>query len=520
MKKRWTAALCLALCLALLTGCASTEGLKKVPQGQRPESMNMEELEPQFPSDSSLKNEMMMLASEISAAKDIDQQRELYDQFLYEAYIYIVGPYNFTSYLSADGRSISAYYENLVNHMNTFLSEYEPAAWMAIGQSSWGAQLKAEYDKRMCTPESIRTAYPVTDETGQKNVQAMYTARDAYVEAAEAGFAEADQESLLDDLLTSRETLAASMDYDSYLDFVVERRDRMPYDLSDLKALCALVREYLAPAVSSAGEKAAPALTAEQWNQALPALAQRLPDYAQDLGYVLENGVYTVEEAGEGEESRHFSYMLYQYDVSAGKAVLAGQPDDGLHVLRGLGLAARDMALESDQWSISALTFYDEIQKNAFAGACLNELDAIYGEEGQAAAEALALEMARDVCSAAMELEYLCALYDDPIMAQDKRQALWQELAAAYGLEGDPDYLTTSQDLILGDLSCAGRMLGGLYGLKVWSLGQQDEKTAEEVLAATLSVYNQGNPIAAGYAAGLGNPYSAEGVQALAQLLN
>lgn len=48
------------------------------------------------------------------------------------------------------------------------------------------------------------------------------------------------------------------------------------------------------------------------------------------------NGVYAVEAAEEGA-SRHFAYSLYQYDVSAGKAVLAGQADDALHVAQGPG---------------------------------------------------------------------------------------------------------------------------------------------------------------------------------------
>ena len=54
----------------------STEGLKKVPQGERPESLSMAELEPKFPSDSSIKNQMMSLATEVKTAESLDAQRE------------------------------------------------------------------------------------------------------------------------------------------------------------------------------------------------------------------------------------------------------------------------------------------------------------------------------------------------------------------------------------------------------------------------------------------------------------
>ena len=51
-----------------------------------------------------------------------------------------MGPYNFTVYLADDGRSITTYYEQMINHMNIFISQYDASAWSAISQSSWGAQ--------------------------------------------------------------------------------------------------------------------------------------------------------------------------------------------------------------------------------------------------------------------------------------------------------------------------------------------------------------------------------------------
>ena len=282
--RRWKtgcALIAAILALSLLAGCASTEGLKKVPQGVRPESMNMDEIEPQFPSDTSIENQMMSLAAEIRSAGTVEEQKEKYDEFLHDAYIYIVGPYNYTAYLAADGRSISTYYDALIGHMSKFLGEWEPAAYMAIEEATWGAQLRAQYETRMCTPESIRNTYPVSDETGQSMVQDTYDARDAYAEvlsgegsAVEEGL---DLEAALDDLFTSRETLAEYMGYDSYLDFVVERRDRMPYSLESLQTLSSLVLENLVPAVQAASAPAPEALSPEAWQEALLALSARFP---------------------------------------------------------------------------------------------------------------------------------------------------------------------------------------------------------------------------------------------------
>lgn len=518
MKGKAIALVTLVLCCALLAGCMSTEGLKKVPQGQRPESLDMAALEPQFPSDSSIKNQMMSLAAEIKDAKSIDEQREKYDEFLHNAYVYIVGPYQFTAYLAADGRSITAYYESMVNHMNTFLGEYDVSAWSAIGDSAWGAQLKSEYARLKCTPDSIRNAYPTADESTSSLIKTMYEARNALGEALEGDLGQADLEGLLDDVFTSREAVADSMQYDSYLDFAVEKRDLLPYDLDSLLRLAQLVRENLVPAVRRAQRFGAPQLTAEQWQSALPELAARFPDYSEDLLYALQGGAYAVEA---GEQSKHFAYQLYQYDVSAGKAVLCGEDGDALHVLRGLGLEARNMALPESEWSMSALTAYDCVQEDAFAGRALAELDAVYGGDAETARQGLINESARQVCRAAMELELLVRLYGDPVMAQGEREELAGELAAAYGFEGLElaDIVRDSQDVQMGSLDCAGRMLGGLYGLALYELTTRDEQTADAVLTATLAVYNAGNPISAGYAAGLDNPYSAQGVQRAAALV-
>lgn len=518
MKTKLVALVALLLCCALLAGCMSTEGLKKVPQGVRPETMDMAALEPQFPSDSSIKNQMMSLATEVKTSESIDAQREKYDEFLHNAYIYIVGPYNFTTYLAADGRSITAYYESMINHMNTFLSEWDVSAWSAIGDSAWGAQLKSEYGRLKCTPDSIRNAYPTANESTSGLLKTMYEARNALNEALEGDWEQADAEGLLDDVFTSREAVADSMQYASYLDFVVEKRDLLPYDLDSLLRLAQLVQEHLVPAVQSAEGFGAPQLTAEQWQAALPALAERFPEYSEDLLYALQGGAYVVEE---GQQSKHFAYQLYQYDVSAGKAVLSGQEGDALEVLRGLGLEARNMALPESEWSMSALGAYDCVQEDAFAGRALAELDAVYGADADAARQGLVNEMARQVCRAAMELELLAQLYDDPVMAQGEREQLARELAAAYGFEGLElaDIVRESDDVLMGGLDCAGRMLGGLYGLTLYELSMRDAQAADAALDAALAVYNAGNPISAGYSAGMDNPYSAQGVQNVAALV-
>ena len=56
--RRWKtgcALIAAILALSLLAGCASTEGLKKVPQGVRPESMNMDEIDGALVGGASLK---------------------------------------------------------------------------------------------------------------------------------------------------------------------------------------------------------------------------------------------------------------------------------------------------------------------------------------------------------------------------------------------------------------------------------------------------------------------------------
>ena len=50
MKRRVIALVALLLVCCMMTGCVSTEGLKKVPQGQRPESgFVFTDEDPQFP---------------------------------------------------------------------------------------------------------------------------------------------------------------------------------------------------------------------------------------------------------------------------------------------------------------------------------------------------------------------------------------------------------------------------------------------------------------------------------------
>ena len=519
MKRKLIALLALVLVCAMMTGCVSTEGLKKVPQGQRPEGeIVFADLEPQFPSDTSVKNQLMMIATEVKAAQDIDKMREKYDEFLYNAYVYVVGPYNFTHYFAADGRSMTVYYDNMINHMNTLLSEWEPTAWTAIAEAEWGAQLKSEYAKLMCTPDSIRNVYPTSDETVSSQLQSMYTAREDFATGVSDGYAESDKEMLLDDLFSTRETIANTLQYDSYPEYVVVKRDKMPYDLDSLLKLTELVKENLAPAVKAAQSAEGLQLTAQEWNEKLPALAQRFDDYEEDLLYVLGNGAYVVEEGTDEAGSRHFAYQLYQYDLSAGKAILAGDETEALHVLYGLGLEARNMNLKQKQWSMSELALDDSVQESAFAAMCFNELDAL-GVEAEEAKQQLVYLMAKDVCRAAMELEVLIELYKNPVMAQSDREELVRELCEVYGVDGAETFFEDSADVLMGTLECAGRMLGGLYGLTLHGLDNRDSAAADAVLAATLSVYNADNPIAVGYAAGLENPFSTDGVKAVAEMV-
>ncbi len=523
MKKKALALVALLVCCCMaLTGCLSTEGLKKVPQGQRIEGLNFAEEVPQFPSDGSVKNQLMLQATDIRTSETMEGQREAYDEFMRDAFVYVVGPYNFTLYCGQDGQSMSVYYENMINHMNTFLSEWEPTAWQAVKESPHAAQLQADIGTLHTTAETIRSIYPTGDESTAANLQSMYNARDALAEGMAEGYADSDLEMLLDDVFATRESVADGIGYDTYLQFVIEKREKMPYNTENLLKLAELVRVNLAPELRKIAVSADfTQLTAEEWNDALPALAQRFPAYAEDLKYVMETGAFTVESTEETRSS-HYAYPLYQYDMSAGKSKLAGDEDDALHVLRGLGLAARNMALPQEQWSLSEITAYDQVQENAFAARALAELDAVYGEEASAVTQRMLYLMAKDVCEAAMQLELLNALYRNPIMAQTEREELAQELAQAYGLDGVTleGILESEEDILAGTAQCAGRMLGGLYGLTLYDLTVTDEAAADAVLEATLSVYNAANPIAAGYAAGLSNPFSGDGIKDIAWKLS
>ena len=166
----------------------------------------------------------------------------------------------------------------------------------------------------------------------------------------------------MDDLFSARQKLADNMGYASYLDFLIEKRDKLPYVRQQLLALCEIVKAELAPALKNAESTFAPQLSAQEWNEKLPALAQRFDDFEEDLNYVLTNSAYTVEESGE---TRCFAYMLYQYDTSIGKALISGSEYDALTVLEGLGLEARNMALPQGEWSISSLDCYDQVQAHA-----------------------------------------------------------------------------------------------------------------------------------------------------------
>ena len=60
------------------------------------------------------------------------------------------------------------------------------------------------------------------------------------------------------------------------------------------------------------------------------------------------------------------------------------------------------------------------MQAHAFAGAALNELDAVYGENAPQARKALMREMAEEVCRAAMELDVRGQTSDEALMNVDQ----------------------------------------------------------------------------------------------------
>ena len=512
MKKKIALTLALVLMLLSLSACGTTEGLKAVPKGERPETLAMDELSPVFPSDNSLKNEMMTLATDMSGALSQERQEMLYDQFLHEGFIYVVGPYNFAGFITDSGKDMMSYYDNMVGHLSRYLSDYDPAAWNAVTGKDWASAMKEKYLSRKCTAYSIRNTFNLSDSETQMLVQNMYTARSNYASALADGFPNGDQGALLTDLLSASNAVAQKAEYDNYLEYTAVQRESLPYALSDISKLCGLVKENLVPAVQSAEERTFPTLTPSQWQEKLLSLADYYPEYKEDLAYVLNGRAYTVEE---GEASTHFGYMLYQYDFSAGKAILSGEKDDALQVLFGLGLAARNMALPESEWSISALPFYDAVQERAFAASAFANADKLSDDPD--AKQALVNLMAQDACKAAMELELLTAIYAAPDMTQEERTAYLSDLCKTYDVE--PYDFFSESDIYLGTMTCVGELLGDLYGLQLYALSETDPAAAEAVLHETLSVYNVGNPIAAGYASGLENPFNGDGIARIASLV-
>ena len=257
----------------------------------------------------------------------------------------------------------------------------------------------------------------------------------------------------------------------------------------------------------------APQHTPEQWNQFLYDLAGRMGSREADLLYCLDNKLYDVEQK---DVTTSFSVMLFQYDVSAGKAYVSGAPNDALAVMEGLMLTSRNFTLPESEWSMSAIGLNDKVQALSMIALYLNGLDEMLGE---GAAQSVLYQLAYDVCAAAMEYSYLSALYAQPAMAQKDREELYAALCAQYGVAPQEHYLATSSDVLAGNAACVSRMLGGLTAIQVAMLEGQDGNAAQASVEAMLAVYNVGNPIAEGYKSGLPNAFDANGVEMAAQYL-
>ena len=508
-------ALLLVLSTLMLSGCVTS--LDGEPDGTRPASLEGTKLLPDFPPRSAVSAEFNFMVSQVENAQDIDAQRTAYQNLQRAAFIYIMGPYSVASFISSDGGSIVMYQEDMMNLLSDYLSNYEQSAWSAIGASEWGAQLQAEFAGGAVTADKVRNAYPVSTADGQEVTQAVYSTREALYSALDEGADGDTLAELLNDALAVREDIASQMDYDGYLSYCFLKRDSVPYTKDDVLTLARLVRDQLCPVLAFLEpNESLPALSAEAWTQVLPELISRFPDHSEDLLYCLTNDLMTVLEHAEGQGPCFFSFPLYQYDASIGRARIANEYGDSLLVTGLLGSMLRDMAVPEDQWALSPAQLSGEVQVSAFQNLCALELDAVYGEESEAATQEYRRLLLEELCRSAMEYELLYRIYEQENVTDAFVTELAQELSQAYGLPLSAEDVYQLDQLLLGTVDCAQSLLGGLAGAQIGLLAQTDRDQAEALFEVMLSVYNYGSPVNQAVQAGMANPYSSDSIAALA----
>jgi hypothetical protein len=421
------------------------------------------------------------------------------------------------------------YSEDMGNLMGDFLTNYEQKAWSAVLASSVGSDLVRRYAGGAVTPERVRAAYPSGSPEGQELTRQLYDGRDRYLLLLERGAGEEELLPELNSQLQLRTDLAKAMECEDFIGYCLTKRDNVPYSAGDLLTLAGLAREELLPAYleALAREESLPAferagnLGVDGWKAALPKLFERFPALEEGLNYCLQNALLQMEPVPEGGGARSFSYALYQYEASIGKAYLAGNSGDLLNLTRLVGAMGRDMALPEAEWSVGQAKMADATQQLSFAALCGTELDAVFdgGEAARAKAELRRLLLGHALQSA-QRYEMLTCLYGkNGEWSADELRALCEALSAKYGLPLSAEELYALDDVRLGLADSAGELLGSLAALQLGLLAETEPEEARAVLQKMFSVYNYASPIAEAVKAGLPNPFSRQAVQAAAKAL-
>lgn len=515
MKKLLALLLALVILPLALCGCASLEGR---PDGTRPDTLDGNKLLPSFASRSAVVPELNYQITRIEEAEDIDAQRAAYQDFLHAGFVYVLGDYGIASFIADDGGNLALYQQEITNLLNDFLVTSDQRAWTAIREKEWGSVLVQEFSAGASTPTKIRSSYPTTTDNGQELTQAIFNSRQDIYEALQEDKPDEELAALMQEALVLRRDIAEQMGYDSYLSFCFQNRDNIPYTPEDVLKLAQLVRDKLCPVLAAAAPAASlpQALDSEGWQQALPELIARLPaPYRDDLSYCLDHNLLTVVPVAEDGKAERYSYMLYQYDASFGRARVAGEFAD-LPIVTGLlGAMARDMVIPSQQWAVSTAQLSDCTQVSAFQQLIKGELSAVYGENAavQHEYDRLLLE---DICRAAMRYELLYRFYEMETVTASAVNDLAAELSTAYGLPLTAREVYALEPMMMGTAYYAPQLLGGLAGVQVGILGDEDPEAAQALYEVMLSVYNYGSPVNEAVKAGLANPYSAESLDAAA----
>lgn len=510
-------ALLLAILLLFLSGCTSS--LENFPNGERPSVIDGKKLYPKFPPAAAAGSELNYYTNLVVNARDFDTQLSAYKEVLRVAYTYVMGPYNLASYYASDGGDISYYQEEMNELLQQYVTTYDQKAYTALQSAQWSKEILPLYSGGAVTAEKVRNAFPTTTQEGQVLTQNSLTLRDQLLNGMAANMDFAEAVDLLSQLTLCRNEIAAVQGSQNYIDFCFTRRDAVPYQANDMMVLADLVAEHLVPKLSQlTPNDTLPVLTSSQWQDVLPAIINAFDEYGEDLVYCYHNGLMNVAKAEEDYPANAFSYMLYQYGFSIGKARISESSfSDTPVVLKLVGSMARDMHVSPDEWAMGEAQMASEAQTQSFVLLAARHLTDIYGSQGaEAQAEVYRLVL-QDTVQAAMEYEVMHTLHlNNADITADELTALAASLSEKYGLPLSANDILLMDDVYLGLASGAQRMMGGLTAMQLDLLAEQDEAKAKQILQTMFGVYNYTNPIELAVQNGLPNPFSRDGVAALA----